>query len=476
MDSLRNIYDPFFIVKCNGRAIPDYLNERITRLEFNEDYKKGNIFTIVIDNSDLALIDDESLGIGSIISCKFGYINRYTDFIDAEVKDTEGFTEIRLTAYSLAKSYNVSVGNQTSSSPEMIAVNKTYTVKSGDTLNKISQSFGLKDWSNLYEINKKTIGNNPNKIEPGMELSIPDFKASDSPQSKTTTVENILGVKTRVWSNMTYSGIANKIAIEMGLVPNITTTKQSYDSTPQSNETNFEFLKRIGKTIGFYVKMSNKLLTFAKKDFAAQSNYSLTYYTDGAGELIKFDPKIKTKKSTSSASSTNLNIEDKEEEESSTFQTKSTKLGGYSYQVNGITGEEKRVITPNKNLSNNKISGISDDEYKPENVAMEDDEDGSTTADCDCVGIPEIKAGSIVTVNGVGKKWGGNWYVKNANHTIDNSGFSTKLELSRNALGAAAPPVEGSKNESKASSNSKAKSGNYIKVDGITGKETKVKK
>jgi hypothetical protein len=215
-------------------------------------------------------------------------------------------------------------------------------------------------------------------------------------------------------------------------------------------------------------------LTFAKKDFSIQSNYVLTYYTDGAGELLRFDPKIKTKKSTSSASSTGLDVEDKEPVVANSFQTKSTKLGGYSYQVNGITGEEKRVLTPNKNLSNNKISSTKDDEFQPSSVAMEDDEDGSTTADCDCIGIPEIKANSVITINGVGKKWGGNWFVKKATHSIDSSGYNTKIELSRNALGQAIPnadKTESNENKSKPTSNNK--SGNVIIVDGITGKETK---
>lgn len=49
------------------------------------------------------------------------------------------------------------------------AANKTYTVKSGDSLSKV---FG-KDWRKVYEANKKVIGANPNIIKPGQKLVIP---------------------------------------------------------------------------------------------------------------------------------------------------------------------------------------------------------------------------------------------------------------------------------------------------------------
>ena len=52
---------------------------------------------------------------------------------------------------------------------------KTYTVKSGDSLWKISASLlgnGSK-WNSIYEANKSVIGGNPNLIYPGQVLTIP---------------------------------------------------------------------------------------------------------------------------------------------------------------------------------------------------------------------------------------------------------------------------------------------------------------
>lgn len=48
---------------------------------------------------------------------------------------------------------------------------ETYTIKSGDTLSKIGQHFGL-PWREIFEANKDTI-KDPDKIFPGQSIRIP---------------------------------------------------------------------------------------------------------------------------------------------------------------------------------------------------------------------------------------------------------------------------------------------------------------
>ncbi len=53
---------------------------------------------------------------------------------------------------------------------------KTYTVDSGDNLSAIAkQELGdANRWHEIYELNKDLIGKNPDLIQPGMELKLPD--------------------------------------------------------------------------------------------------------------------------------------------------------------------------------------------------------------------------------------------------------------------------------------------------------------
>lgn len=52
--------------------------------------------------------------------------------------------------------------------------NRTYKVKSGDTLSRIAQTQTGKsgNWKTIYEDNKGTIGSNPNKIKVGQSLKL----------------------------------------------------------------------------------------------------------------------------------------------------------------------------------------------------------------------------------------------------------------------------------------------------------------
>lgn len=75
-----------------------------------------------------------------------------------------------------------------------------YEVQAGDSLSKIAKKFGqdVKNWEPLYLLNRDIIGNDPNKIQAGMTLLIPEqwnemildevaIKASD----KSVAIKNV---------------------------------------------------------------------------------------------------------------------------------------------------------------------------------------------------------------------------------------------------------------------------------------------
>jgi len=52
---------------------------------------------------------------------------------------------------------------------------KTYTSKPNEDLGSIARKFWLPSWKYLYEINKDVIGDNPDLLQPGTKLKIPQW-------------------------------------------------------------------------------------------------------------------------------------------------------------------------------------------------------------------------------------------------------------------------------------------------------------
>ncbi|MDN4617195.1 LysM peptidoglycan-binding domain-containing protein [Paenibacillus sp. PsM32] len=72
-------------------------------------------------------------------------------------------------------SKNGKTTNKSGSRADLKTSNKSYTVKSGDSLSKIAK-LELGDsskWNDIYKLNTKLIGANPNQIKPGQKLVMP---------------------------------------------------------------------------------------------------------------------------------------------------------------------------------------------------------------------------------------------------------------------------------------------------------------
>jgi len=69
----------------------------------------------------------------------------------------------------------------------------SYIVKSGDTLSAIAKRLGL-NWRDLYNLNKKTIGGNPNLIRPGQKLTYGSISKTEAKPKVDAVAELAKGV------------------------------------------------------------------------------------------------------------------------------------------------------------------------------------------------------------------------------------------------------------------------------------------
>ena len=48
-----------------------------------------------------------------------------------------------------------------------------------------------------------------------------------------------------------------------------------------------------------------------------------------------------------------------------------------------------------------------------------------------CIGIPDLRAGQYVTIQGIGKRFSGTYRLRKVTHTIDDSGYRTSFDVSQ---------------------------------------------
>lgn len=104
---------------------------------------------------------------------------------------------------------------------------KTYTVKPGDSLSKIARQLNLGGWQELYNLNKKVIGSNPNLIYAGQTYNIPGTYQAPAPvtttpptQPVTTTPSQSIGktIAEPIW-DPTRQNFIDKYGLEEALRP-----------------------------------------------------------------------------------------------------------------------------------------------------------------------------------------------------------------------------------------------------------------
>ncbi|NWL89562.1 terminase [Paenibacillus sp. 79R4] len=93
----------------------------------------------------------------------------YFDFTARTWRQMKVHTKLAATSKTTAAKKSTTSRTDTKKTP------KTYTVKSGDSLSKIAKmELGSSaKWQAIYNLNKKTIGKDPNKIKPGQKLVMP---------------------------------------------------------------------------------------------------------------------------------------------------------------------------------------------------------------------------------------------------------------------------------------------------------------
>lgn len=243
-----------------------------------------------------------------------------------------------------------------------------------------------------------------------------------------------------IHNKKTLSELVKEIADKYSLKFEVVETKKVYTHIPQAQKSDFDFLNQMAKRENLVFRVSGETLFLEKRDLLKESIKTYTWGVD----IISFVPKIKHSQQDSSSQtvkSSTVNLKDNsiQTSEAKADDKEKEKLGDYIVQVDA-NGNNKKIL-PTKKVEAAKTEDVkmvvgTADKTQNDGIVNRQQEDkslGDVTATLVVEGNPTLEENQVLTIAGVAKKHEGNWKVISVKHNPSTSGYTTTLELKKNA-------------------------------------------
>jgi phage protein D len=234
------------------------------------------------------------------------------------------------------------------------------------------------------------------------------------------------GRKIRTFVKQKDSEIASKIAQEAGLSPQVTDSKVVHDYVLQANQTDMDFLLERAQQIQYEVTVQDKKLLFQPVANAGNAILTLTLEDD----LVEFFPRLSSVGQVSEVRVQGWNP-----------QTKDTILGkAQQGAVTSTMGGTKSGAALVASAFSSAVELVSDSpivtQAEADQVAIALLNARSLaliTGEGVCIGHPDLRAGKVIKIDGLGKRFSGQYYVTSVSHRYGESGYATHFTVRRNA-------------------------------------------
>ena len=258
----------------------------------------------------------------------------------------------------------------------------------------------------------------------------PEFPLEDTP---TLTVRGydrrhrLMGKRnTRTFLNMKDSDIANQIAGDWSLRPDVQDTGVTFDYVLQHNQTDFVFLQERAQRIGYEMVVTDSTLLFRPRQNDGHPTVTLRREV----ELLDFRARLTTVGQIEEAFVKGWDAKKKEDIEAQARVGDERQMGGSASgpatvrRAFGGTGGTS-VDTPV--LSQAEADQLADGAFGE--MALHYVEGHGL-----CIGRPDLHAGILVDIDGLGRRFSGAYYVTSTEHTFKpTTGYRTAFTVRRNA-------------------------------------------
>lgn len=235
------------------------------------------------------------------------------------------------------------------------------------------------------------------------------------------------GRQTKSFLKMKDSEIASQIAKKRGLTPEVTDSESQLEYVLQHNQTDWEFLQERALRIGYEVVVDEKKFFFRPHEYSKHKILTLVYEED----LLDFLPRLSTLNQVSeleirgwdSLNKNNIIGKVKVGDEGGIMGGK--KSG--AKVVRNVFGESSDVIINQPMRSKSEADNMTIGQFKHHCLAY-------ISGEGTCLGNFNLRAGKVIEITGVGKRFSGLYYLMSVEHTYTiNQGYKTTFTVRRNA-------------------------------------------
>ena len=229
-----------------------------------------------------------------------------------------------------------------------------------------------------------------------------------------------------------YAAVAKKIASQhkLGEGDIDPTIKACEKITQDPGESDYNFLKRLADRLGYEFFIRNKKLCFRKPRDCGEEVMTLRWRK----ELISFNPRLSTAKVVSKVTVKGHNQQNPAKPIEGVATLKD--IGFKEPDAKSAAETVKTCQKEEVETSEHDFPVCSEEDAKALAKALLTKANNSLIeGSCECIGIPGLRPGTNVKIEGVGDRFSGNYYIKSVRQSIGDGGYTTSFEVRRGGIG-----------------------------------------
>ncbi len=232
------------------------------------------------------------------------------------------------------------------------------------------------------------------------------------------------GKKNRTFLNMSDSDIVKQVAGDVGLSPNVDTTSTTHEYVLQYSQTDWEFIRDRARRNGYHVYMDDGTLHFKKAAPPSGSPVDLEW-----GEnLSSFNPRIAATHQVNKVTVKGWDFKKQQAiVEAATSASDKSHQGGETQDGGALA---KKAFSDAETIEVHLPLATIDEAKAIAQAIFDRNNSSFVTAEGVCIDTPQLKAGSVINVTGVGSRFGGKYILTTATHSFrPEGGFETHFTV-----------------------------------------------